>query len=107
MPIVISINVGHLFGSSCLCMSYDIDKSRQKESYYDKIMIKELLIVFFPHHLEYEKLVRSLYNSLINNAETNTDIDRSLCEILLQLLTDSVGILDKTPSDAFRLVNRI
>jgi len=54
------------------------------------------------NNLEFEKLVRSLYNSLGNYAGSNLEIDRSLCEILLQLLTDSLGMINKTSNDAFR-----
>jgi hypothetical protein len=54
------------------------------------------------NNLEFEKLVRSLYNSLANYAGSNLEIDRSLCEILLQLLTDSLGMINKTSNDAFR-----
>jgi hypothetical protein len=54
------------------------------------------------NNLEYEKLVRSLYNSLANHAGTNLEIDRSLCEILLQLLTESLEMINKTSNDALR-----
>ncbi len=59
-------------------------------------------IYIYLNNLEFEKLVRSLYNSLSNHAGTNSDIDRSLCEILLQLLTDSLGMINKTSNTAFR-----
>ncbi|CAF0786807.1 unnamed protein product [Rotaria sordida] len=55
------------------------------------------------HKRKYEKLVRSLYNSLANHAGTNSEIDRSLCEVLLQILADSLGMINKTPHDAFSL----
>lgn len=40
----------------------------------------------------------------MNHAGASSDIDRSLCEILLQLLTDSLGLMNKTPNDAFRFL---
>ncbi|CAF1179919.1 unnamed protein product [Adineta steineri] len=52
---------------------------------------------------EFDKIVRSLYNSLANHAGTNSDIDRSLCEILLQMLTDSLEIIIKPHVDALSL----
>ncbi|CAF0828730.1 unnamed protein product [Rotaria sp. Silwood1] len=55
------------------------------------------------NNLEFEKLVRSLYNSLANHAGTNSEIDRSLCEVLLQILTDSLGMINKKSHDAFSL----
>ncbi|CAF0939297.1 unnamed protein product [Rotaria sordida] len=55
------------------------------------------------HKRKYEKLVRSLYNSLANHAGTNSEIDRSLCEVLLQILADSLGMINKTSHDAFSL----
>ncbi|CAF2349338.1 unnamed protein product [Rotaria sp. Silwood2] len=55
------------------------------------------------NNLEFEKLVRSLYNSLANHAGASSEIDRSLCEILLQILTDSLGMINKTSHDAFSL----
>ena len=54
------------------------------------------------NNLEYEKLVRSLYNSLANHAGSNLEIDRSLCEILLKILTESLGMINKSSNDAFR-----
>jgi len=53
-------------------------------------------------NLEFETLVRSLYNSMANYAGTNLEIDRSLCEFLLQMLIDSLGMMSKTPHDAYR-----
>lgn len=52
--------------------------------------------------LEYETLVRSFYNSLANHAGSNSDIDRSLCEILLQMLTESLTMINKPLTDALR-----
>ena len=54
------------------------------------------------NHLEYETLVRSLYNSLGNHAGNNNDIDRSLCEVLLQILADSLNMINKPSNDAYR-----
>ena len=39
---------------------------------------------------------------MANYAGTNAEIDRSLCETLLQLLSESLGMINKTPNDAFR-----
>ena len=54
------------------------------------------------NNLEYENLVRSLYNSLTNHAGSPVDIDRSLCEALLQILSDSLNMINKPTVDAFR-----
>ncbi|CAF4143517.1 unnamed protein product [Rotaria socialis] len=40
---------------------------------------------------------------MANHSGSNSDVDRSLCEVLLQILTDSLGIINKTPHDAFSL----
>lgn len=53
------------------------------------------------NNLEYENLVRSLYNSLVNHAESPADIDRSLCEVLLQILSDSLQMILKPTNDAY------
>ncbi len=54
------------------------------------------------NNLEFDKLARSLYNSLANHAGTNSEVDRSLCEILLQMLANSLEMINKTPNNAFR-----
>ena len=39
---------------------------------------------------------------MANYAGASAEIDRSLYETLLQLLTESLGMINKTPNDAFR-----
>jgi hypothetical protein len=58
--------------------------------------------MYILNNLEYDKLVRSLYNSMANYAGTSTEINRSLCETLLQILTESLGMINKKQNDAFR-----
>ncbi|CAF0802579.1 unnamed protein product [Adineta ricciae] len=52
---------------------------------------------------EFHKTAHSLYNSLANHAGSNTDVDRSLCDILLQMLSNSLELLNKAPVDTFSL----
>lgn len=54
------------------------------------------------NNLEFETSVRTLFNSLANYADSTSDVDRSLCEVLLQLLTESLAMNNKCPHDAFR-----
>ncbi|CAF2035947.1 unnamed protein product [Rotaria magnacalcarata] len=59
--------------------------------------------IYIFHNLEFEKWTQSLYNSMVNHSGSNSEVDRSLCEVLLQILTDSLGMINKTPHDAFSL----
>ena len=61
-----------------------------------------MLRVYVFDYLEFDKLAQSLYISLAHHAGSNTDVDRSICDILLQMLTTSLEMLNKTQNDTFR-----
>jgi hypothetical protein len=84
---------------STFCKSYLYNVLQKNDIYYPQKIIENKHLL---NNLEFDKLVRSFYNSLTNYAGTSADIDRSLCEVLLQILTDSLGTINKTQNDAFR-----